>query len=255
MRLIDTHCHLYLKEFSNDIEEVITRANQEGIDRFYLPNIDSGSIEDMMELEKRFADKCFAMMGLHPGSVKTNYREELKKVESWFGKRRFAAVGEVGLDFYWDTTYTKDQYKAFERQIEWALQHDLPVVIHSRNSLQECIDAINRYQQGRLKGIFHCFTGSSEEAQRIIDLGFYLGIGGVVTYKNSGLAQVIEKTGLDHVVLETDAPYLTPAPFRGKRNESSYLKYVAEKIADIKRISVEEVALVTTANAEKLFGV
>ncbi len=252
--IIDTHCHLYLSEFSEDILEVINRAVKEGVTKFYLPSIDSLSLDSMLQLQDKFPDKCFSMMGLHPCSVKGNFREELKTVQDWLSKRKFAAVGEMGLDFYWDKTFEQQQYDAFHQQIEWALHYDLPIVIHSRDSTTECINIVHQHQKGALKGIFHCFGSDYKSALKIIDLGFYLGIGGVVTYKNSGLAAVLEKIPLEHIVLETDAPYLSPVPFRGKRNESSYLQYVISKLALVKGITIEEVAAITTSNAEKIFG-
>ncbi|MEO5594018.1 MAG: TatD family hydrolase [Chitinophagaceae bacterium] len=252
--MIDTHCHLYLDDFNDDRPAIIERANAEDIGRFYLPAIDSNIIDSMLQMEKDYPEQCFAMMGLHPCSVKENYEEELQIAEGWLARRKFAAIGETGLDFYWDKTYTQQQYLAFKTQISWAKKYKIPVVIHSRQSTQECIDVIKEMHDADLRGIFHCFGGSLEEAQQIINLGFYLGIGGVITYKNSGLAAVIEKLPLSNIVLETDAPYLTPVPFRGKRNESAYLKYVAQKIAAVKKISVEEVSATTTINAKKLFG-
>lgn len=252
--IVDTHCHLYLDEFKNDIAEVINRAAAEGVHKFYLPAIDSSEIENMLLLETKFPEKCIAMMGLHPCYVKENYQEELAIVKGWLAKRKFTAVGEIGLDFYWDKTFVTQQYEAFRLQIELALQYDLPIVIHTRDAMQECINVVKEYKAKGIKGIFHCFGGTMENADEIIDAGFYLGIGGVLTYKKSGLAEVIDKIDLKHIVLETDSPYLTPVPFRGKRNESSYLKYIIEKLAEIKKVSVEEVAAITTANAEKIFG-
>ncbi len=252
--IVDTHCHLYLDEFKNDIEDVIKRAEGEGINKFYLPAIDSSEIENMFLLENKFPDKCIAMMGLHPCYVKENYQQELEIVKGWLAKRKFAAVGEIGLDFYWDKTFEKQQYEAFRLQIELALQYELPIVIHTRDAMQESIDVVKEFKSKGIIGIFHCFGGTLENAKEIIDAGFYLGIGGVLTYKKSGLDKVLEKIDLAHLVLETDAPYLTPVPFRGKRNESSYLKYIIEKLALVKNISPEEVAAVTTANAEKIFG-
>jgi TatD DNase family protein len=192
------------------------------------------------------------MMGLHPCSVKENYQVELRMVEDWLEKRSFAAVGEIGLDYYWDLSFKDQQWEVFDKQVQLAIKHQLPIVIHSRNSLDDCISLVKRYK-GQLTGIYHCFSGSIEQARAIMDLGFYLGIGGVVTYKNSGLAEVVKEIPMEYIVLETDAPYLTPVPFRGKRNESSYLKYVVQKLADVKGISVEEVGKKTTANAEKIF--
>jgi TatD DNase family protein len=194
------------------------------------------------------------MMGVHPCSVKANYLDELSLVEEWLSKRKFAAVGEIGLDFYWDKTFTTQQYKAFRMQIELSIQYKLPIVIHTRNAMQETIDVVKEFVPKGVRGIFHCFGGSYQNAKEIIDAGFFLGIGGVLTYKKSGLADVLEKIDLQHIVLETDSPYLTPVPFRGKRNESSYLKFIAEKLAQIKNVSVEEVAAITTVNAEKIFG-
>jgi len=252
--IIDTHCHLYLDEFKNDITEVIKRAEAETVNRFYLPAIDSSEIENMFLLENKFPGKCIAMMGLHPCYVKENFLEELNIVRNWLSKRRFAAVGEIGLDFHWDKTFVKQQYEAFRMQIELALQYNLPIVIHTREAMQESIDVVKEYKSKGIKGIFHCFGGTVENAKEIIDAGFYLGIGGVLTYKKSGLAEVLEQVDLEYMVLETDAPYLTPVPFRGKRNESSYLKFIVEKLAIIKNVSTEEVAAVTTANAEKIFS-
>lgn len=252
--IVDTHCHLYLDEFKNDITEVMKRAAAEGIDKFYLPAIDSAEIENMFLLESNFPEKCFAMMGLHPCSVKANYLDELAVVKGWLAKRKFAAIGEIGLDFYWDKTFITQQYQAFRLQIEWSLQYNLPIVIHTRNAMQETIDVVKEFVPQGVRGIFHCFGGTVENAKEIIAAGFYLGIGGVLTYKKSGLAEVLEQIDLKYMVLETDSPYLTPVPFRGKRNESSYLKYIVEKLALVKNISTEEVAAITTANAEKIFG-
>ncbi|MGB4844371.1 MAG: TatD family hydrolase [Ferruginibacter sp.] len=252
--IVDTHCHLYLDEFKQDIAGVIKRAEADGVHKFYLPGIDSTEIENMLLLESKFCGKCFAMMGLHPCSVKENYREELNLVKDWLAKRKFAAVGEIGLDFYWDKTFMDQQFEAFRVQIELSLHYNLPIVIHTRNAMQETIDVVKEFVPRGVRGIFHCFGGTIEQAKEIIDAGFYLGIGGVLTYKKSGLAEVLEKIDLKHMVLETDSPYLTPVPFRGKRNESSYIKYVAEKLGQVKNISVEEVASVTTANAENIFG-
>ncbi len=250
---IDTHCHLYTKEFSDDVELVMQRALANGVNKFFLPAIDSETSASMVELENRFPGKCFVMTGLHPCSVKENYLEELSKVEVMLTQRKFAAIGETGLDFYWDKTFEAEQYLALERQIALALNYHLPIVLHTRNAMQQTIDVIKKYSGQGLSGIFHCFGGSLEEARQIIDEGFYLGIGGVVTYKNAGLAEVIKEIDTSHIVLETDAPYLAPVPYRGKRNESSYLKIIAEKIAAIKNISTEEIAEITTANAMKVF--
>jgi TatD DNase family protein len=254
MYITDTHCHLYVKDFAGDIAQVIDRAVAEGVQQFYLPAIDSSEIAAMLALEAAYPGKCIAMMGLHPCSVKENYEQELALVHHWLGKRKFAAVGEIGLDFYWDKTFVNEQYAAFRQQIAWALQYQLPIVIHTRNAMQETIQVVKAYAGKGLKGIFHCFSGSYESAVQIINAGFYLGIGGVITYKNAGLPEVLQKISLEHIVLETDAPYLTPVPFRGKRNESSYLTYILAKLAEVKGVSVQEVADITTANAQKIFG-
>ena len=254
MQIIDTHCHLYNKEFTRDMDEVIQRAEKEGVEKFYLPAVDSESHEALMALEKQYPGRCIGMMGLHPTSVKADYSSELKLVEDWLGQRPWVAVGEIGLDFYWDRTFEKEQYDAFHRQIEWALHYRIPIVIHSRDSMQESIGVVREHQKGALRGIFHCFTGSYESACQIIDLGLYLGIGGVLTYKNGGLAEALKDVPLEHMVLETDAPYLSPVPFRGKRNESSYLRYVVAKLAEVKGVTGEEVARITTENVQKIFG-
>ena len=254
MTLIDTHTHLYLNEFKGDIDDVIRRANLEGVSSFYLPAIDSSEMDNLLHLEARYPDSCKAMTGLHPCSVKENYKDELSQIAFHLGKRKFVAIGEIGLDFYWDKTFVQEQYTAFHNQIEIALAHNIPIVIHSRDALDEAIAVVQEYHSRGLRGIFHCFGGTLEQAESIIKTGFYLGIGGIITYKNSGVAAVIANLDMNHLVLETDAPYLTPVPFRGKRNESSYLKYIAAKIAEVKDLSLEEVASVTTLNANKVFG-
>ena len=252
--MIDTHTHLYLDDFKADIQEVISRAKSAGVEKLYLPNIDSSSIEDLLNLEQQFPGECIGMMGLHPCSVKENVADELKLVEDWLKKRPFAAVGEIGLDYYWDKTFVAEQKDAFRQQINWALELNLPIVIHSRDSMQDCIDLVREHQNGKLRGIFHCFGGTLKEAKQIIDLGFLMGIGGVITYKKSGLAEVLASIPIEQLVLETDAPYLTPVPFRGKRNEPSYLKYVVDKMAETMNLSPEEIAIQTTLNAQNLFG-
>jgi TatD DNase family protein len=251
--IIDTHCHLYAKEFDNNRNEILQRAEQESIHKFYLPAIDSTTHAAMLDLENKNS-KCIAMMGLHPCSVNVNYKDELEQVEQWFAKRNFVAVGEIGLDFYWDKTFVKEQTESFKMQIELAIKKNIPIVIHTRNAMQETINVVKEYSKQNVRGIFHCFSGSYESAKEIIKAGFYLGIGGVVTYKNAGLAEVLQKIDLKHVVLETDSPYLTPVPFRGKQNEPSYLKYIIEKVAEIKNVSIEKVAEVTTKNAAQIFG-
>ncbi|MEO8819719.1 MAG: TatD family hydrolase [Ginsengibacter sp.] len=254
MKLIDTHTHLYVKEFEPDIDEVIQRANAEGVEKFYLPAIDSLETAALLALEKKYPSQIFAMAGLHPCSVKENFKDELEKIEEQLSQREFAAIGETGLDFYWDTTFSKQQYESLKMHIQWAIQYKRPLVIHTRNAMQQTIDFVKEYSGKGLYGVFHCFGGTLENANEIIDAGFLLGIGGVLTFKNSGLAEVIKNVDLKNLVLETDSPYLAPVPFRGKRNESSYLKYIVGKLADIKNITVEETAQQTNKNAEFLFS-
>jgi TatD DNase family protein len=254
MNLIDTHSHIYLPELDEDRVTMLERAEKEEVSKILMPAIDSKTHEKMLSGEKVNQPSCFSMMGVHPCSIRENYKDELKMAGEFLEKRSFKAVGETGLDFYWDKTFTLQQYAAFNQQIEWALHYDIPVVIHSRNSTDECIKVVSEHQKGKLTGVFHCFSGNETQAGQIIDLGFYLGIGGVVTFKNGGLDKVMEHISLEHVVLETDAPYLAPVPFRGKRNEPSYLKYIAAKLAEIKGMDLEEVGTMTTANAEKLFN-
>ncbi len=253
MVLIDTHCHLYADAFEDDRDEMIKRAGIENVAKFYLPAIDSSTHEAMLNLEKKYANVCFAMMGVHPCSINENYEKELQVAADWLSKRKFVAVGEIGLDFYWDKTFIAEQEKAFAFQCELALQYNLPIVIHTRNAMQQTIAVVKKYVSKGLTGIFHCFSGSYEEAKEIIKLGFSIGIGGVLTYKNSGLATVLQKIDIKYLVLETDAPYLTPVPHRGKRNESSYIKYVVEKLAELKNISTGEAAAITTGNALRIF--
>ncbi len=251
--LIDSHTHLYLEEFDSDREEMLQKAKDAGVGRFYLPNIDSGSVPAMLELEARHPDECHAMMGVHPCSIKEDYKKELAAVEDWLSKRTFSAIGEIGIDLYWDQTFIDEQKEAFNTQIGWAKELGLPIVIHSRNSMDLVIELLKKVQDERLRGIMHCFGGTLEQAQEIIKLGFYLGIGGVLTYKNSGLAEVIKHVPLEKLVLETDAPYLSPVPYRGKRNESAYIRIIAEKLADTKNMDLESIAVVTTTNVEKIF--
>ncbi len=254
MKFIDTHCHLYADQFSHDIETVIANAKTAGVQKCYLPAIDSSTHQQMVCLEEQFPGMFAAMMGLHPCSVKEDFKHELAVAEQWLAKRKFAAIGEIGLDFYWDTSFTFQQYEALEMQMQQALAYNLPIVIHTRNAMRQTIDCVKPFAFRGLKGIFHCFGDTYETAAEIIDMGFYLGIGGVLTYKKSGLDAVLKKINMENIVLETDAPYLTPVPFRGKRNESAYIVHVAEKLADIKHISIEDVATQTTANAEKIFS-
>lgn len=253
-KLIDTHAHLYLSEFENDIEDVIEQSKEAGVERIYMPNINSESIEDMLFLERKYENYCIPMMGLHPCYVKDNYKEELKAMKSWFDDRPYCAVGEIGIDLYWDKTYLKEQISAFELQIYWAKELDIPIVIHCRESIDMTIDLVKKLQDGHLKGIFHCFSGNLDHAKKIIDLNFLLGIGGVVTFKNGGLDKIIPDIDLKHIVLETDSPYLSPSPHRGKRNMPSYLHLIASKIAELKTCDMNEVAKITTENAKNIFG-
>jgi TatD DNase family protein len=251
--MIDTHSHFYLPDFQEDFQAVVDRCKSVGIEKIYLPAIDSSTHDAMMALAAAQPGWCIPMMGLHPCYVTADYQQEMSLVETWLSKQSFAAIGEIGLDFYHSTEFKQEQIDVFVHQMNLAMQYDLPIVIHSRSSTDECIKLIADHGKGRIKGIFHCFGGDERQARKIIDLGFMLGIGGVVTYKNAGLAKLIKTLPLDALVLETDAPYLTPVPFRGKRNESSYLTYVAAKIAEIKGLTIEEVALATTNNSKKIF--
>lgn len=254
MSLIDTHTHLFTNEFEADRLDAIQRAIKAGVTKFFLPNIDSSTILVMLTLEEQFSDICFPMIGLHPCSVNENYMQELSIIEEWLTKRKFCGIGEIGLDYYWDKTFIPQQKIAFAQQIDWAKRYSIPIVIHQRESFEDTFRIVQRKNDDTLSGIFHCFTGTIEQAEKIISLGnFLLGIGGVITYKKSTLPDVIEKIDLKHIVLETDSPYLPPVPYRGKRNESSYLPLIAQKIAEIKNISLEEVAQITTANATQIF--
>ncbi|HUP11901.1 MAG TPA: TatD family hydrolase [Niastella sp.] len=250
MQLIDTHAHIYLPEFDADREEALTRASTGGVEKILMPAIDSGTHEHMLSVAAKWK-YCHGMMGLHPCSVTETFKDELHIVSTYLQNNRFVAIGEIGLDFYWDITYKQQQYEAFETQIQWALQYDLPIVIHSRNAMDECIEVVRRFPG--LRGVFHCFSGTVAQARQVMDLSFYLGIGGVLTYKNAGLDKVVEAIGLTAVVLETDAPYLAPVPYRGKRNECSYLPLIAEKLAAVSGQTKETVARITTQNAMNLF--
>ncbi|HMP99711.1 MAG TPA: TatD family hydrolase [Cyclobacteriaceae bacterium] len=254
MELIDTHAHIYLKDFADDREDMLARAADVGLHKIYMPNIDHTSIDDMLNLEAKHPQACIAMMGLHPCSVNKNFEKELYEVESWLARRKFAAVGEIGTDLYWDKTFWEQQQEAFKIQVTWAIQHKLPIVIHCRESLNETIDMVEHLKDENLKGVFHCFSGTPEQAKRIIDLGFYLGIGGVATFKNGGLDKVLPDVDLAHIVLETDSPYLAPVPHRGKRNEPAYLQLIAQRVADLMQISIEEVAAETSGNSKLLFS-
>lgn len=254
MTLVDTHTHLYAKEFDEDRDAAMERALERGVERLYLPNINSKSIPFMLSLEEQYPDRCFAMMGLHPCYVKEDYKEELDIVRGWLDKRSFVAIGEIGMDLYWDKTFVEEQKDAFRTQIRWARELDVPFVIHARDALDELIAIVRSEQQGDLRGIFHCFTGTAEQAAAIVDLDFLVGLGGVLTFKNAGLDKVAATIPMSHIVLETDAPYLAPKPYRGKRNETAFVYHVAEKLAAIKGTTLAEVAEITTRNANVLFG-
>jgi TatD DNase family protein len=253
MIITDTHTHLYLDHFNDDRDEVVQNTIQRGVKYMLLPNIDSNSVNGMLELCNKYPNNCFPMMGLHPTNVKENYKEELASVENWLTKRKFIAIGEIGIDLYWDKTFYKEQEYCFRTQIDFANTYNLPIVIHSRKSMNEIFSILKNIKSNLPKGVFHCFSGNIEDAQQVIDLGFYLGIGGVITFKNSKLENIGKKIGLNRLLLETDAPFLTPSPYRGKRNKSAYTFYIAEKIAELKQISIEEVAMITTQNARNLF--
>jgi len=254
MIFIDTHTHLYLNEFSDDLNQVVEKAINKGVKYMLLPNIDSTSIEKMLKLCQTFPDNCFPMIGLHPTSVKSNFENELKIVENYLAKSNFYAIGEIGIDLYWDKTFYKEQLEAMRFQIHLAKERNLPIVIHSRNSFDEVFTVLSELKFPEMRGVFHCFSGSVDQAKKVIaELGFKLGIGGVVTFKNSGLDKVIKEIDLKDIILETDSPFLAPMPFRGKRNESAYTIIIAEKIAAIKNIAIEEIANETTNTALELF--
>ncbi|MGF1710832.1 TatD family hydrolase [Vibrio kagoshimensis] len=252
--MIDTHAHIYASEFDNDREEVVQRALAQGIDTILLPNIDLDSIEPMLNTEKQFPDVCRSMMGLHPCYVDANIEQTLATIRGWFEKHNFIAVGEIGIDLYWDKTFKAEQELAFVTQLQWAKELNLPVVIHTRDSIQETLSLLQQEQDGSLRGVFHCFGSSLEEAQAINELGFHLGLGGVSTFKNSGMDKVIPHLDMEYVILETDCPYLAPTPNRGKRNEPAYTNLVAKRVAELRNISLEEVNRITTSNAKKLFS-
>lgn len=252
MELIDTHAHLYLPEFDEDRSDLAARSLSAGVSTVLLPAIDSSTHFAMLKTEKQYTH-CHSMMGLHPCSVKGDVANELSIVAAHLHERPFIAIGEIGLDFYWDKTFADQQYQAFHRQIELALAYNLPIAVHSRNATDECIAVVEQYPG--LRGVFHCFSGNGSQAEKLLSLNFYLGIGGVVTFKNAGLDKVVQAIGTKNLVLETDAPYLAPVPFRGKRNEPAYTTLVAEKLASLLKVSLEEVAAITTGHAKKLFGI
>ena len=255
MILTDTHTHLYYETDPEKLSDLMQRSLDNKVCRLFLPNVDSESIPLVFGLSERYPNHCFPMLGLHPCDVKANYKAELDSISKEIAQRKVYSIGEIGIDLYWDKSTLSIQQEAFRTQIDWAKNLGLPIVIHCREAFDEILEILNELKDDKLRGIFHCFSGTLEQAHQVIGLGFYLGIGGVLTYKNSGLDKVIQDVSLEHLVLETDSPYLTPVPFRGKPNESSYLVYIAQKLADIKQVSLEEIAEVTTRNSRLVFGV
>ena len=254
MKIIDTHTHLYLEQFKEDIDCVISKAKENGVEKFIFPAIDSSHFDSMHILKKKHPNDIFLMTGLHPTDVKENYKEELDFVMKTIKTHNYVAVGEIGIDLYWDKSFLKQQQEAFRFQIRLAIKNDLPIVIHCREAFDEIFEILNEENCDTLRGVFHCFTGDLNQAKKAISLGFLLGIGGVVTFKNGGIDKFLNQIDLKHIVLETDSPYLAPVPFRGKRNESSYIIYVLEKLSELYKIQKEEIALVTTNNAKKMFS-
>ena len=254
MQIIDTHTHLYLEQFKEDIDCVILKAKENGVSKFIFPAIDSSHFENMHNLKNRYPENIYLMTGLHPTDVKENYKEELEFVKNSLKKYNYVAVGEIGIDLYWDKSFLKQQQEAFRFQIKLAIKNDLPIVIHCREAFNEIFEILNEENCENLRGVFHCFTGDLNQAKKAISLGFLLGIGGVVTFKNAGVDKFLNQIDLKHIVLETDSPYLAPVPFRGKRNESSYIIYVVEKLSELYKIPKEEIASVTTNNAKKMFS-
>jgi len=255
MILTDTHTHIYYETDLQKQEDQLLHCLQNEISRLFLPNVDSKSIPMVLNMASRYPNQCFPMLGLHPCDVKENYEEELAVISEAIAVNKIYAIGEIGIDLYWDKSFLQQQQDAFNRQIEQAKALDLPIVIHCRDAFDEVFEVLDAKNDEKLRGIFHCFTGDLQQAKRAIDLGFYLGIGGVVTYKKAGLDKVVEQLNLENLVLETDSPYLAPAPHRGKPNESSYLIHIAQKVADLKQTSLGEVAEITTANSHKVFGI
>ncbi len=253
--LIDTHSHIYSEDFNDDIDEVLQNAYNNDVKKIVLPNVDTGTIKRLLDLSNSYPHICYPLMGLHPTSVLSDFKEELTAVEYWLDKQSFYGIGEIGIDLYWDTTYLKQQQEAFRYQIKLAKSMQLPIVIHVRDSFKEVYEIVQQEQDGTLKGVFHCFSGDYEAARKVIDVGFLLGVGGVVTFKKNNLGEVLERIDLKNLVLETDAPYLSPEPKRGRRNESSYLVYIAQEVAGIYQTTLKEVADITTTNARQMFGI
>ncbi len=254
MQFIDSHTHLYLPEFDEDRNETISRALSSDVTRMLLPNIDRDSVLPMLRMVGNYPGICYPMIGIHPTSIKDDYREQLKAVSSNLGKYDFIAIGEIGIDLYWDKTYRKEQESAFTEQLNIASKENLPVVVHSRNSLSTILNLLDDIGLQNLRGVFHAFSGTTEEAIEIIDRGFMLGIGGILTFKNSDLDKTIRTISLENIILETDSPYLAPMPKRGKRNESAYIRFIAKRLAEIKNLTIEEIARITTSNCINLFN-
>ena len=255
MQIIDTHNHLYLNQFKDDVDLVIERAKNAGIDKFIFPAIDSSHFKDMHELRNRYPENIYLMSGLHPVSVKDNYKEELNLVLKSLETHNYVAIGEIGIDLYWDKTFLKQQQEAFEFQIRLAVSNNLPIVIHCRDGFDEIFEILDAEKCSRMRGIFHCFTGTLEQAVRAINLGFKLGIGGVVTFKNGGIDKFLNKIDIKNIVLETDAPYLSPVPHRGKRNESFYVTYILKKVSELYGLNEQEIAKITSKNALEIFNI
>lgn len=253
IKMIETHAHIYSEQFKDDIEHVLDLSRESGVEKIYMPNIDHASIDGMLALEERHPGFCIATMGLHPCSVKGDFQKELYIIEEWLGKREFVAIGEMGTDLYWDKSFLDQQVEAFKIQVAWAKHYKKPIIIHCRESIDLTIKLVETLKDDDLTGVFHCFNGTVEQAERITKLGFYVGLGGVVTFKNSGMDEVIPSIDLKHIVLETDSPYLAPVPHRGKRNQPNYLGLIAQKIADVRKLPIEAVIAMTTENANTLF--
>jgi len=251
---VDTHSHIYSAEFSSDRSEVMVNALKSGVSKIVLPNIDSSTIKPLLDLTASNPDLFIPLIGLHPTSVKEDFHKELEIIEYWMNKRKFSGIGEIGIDLYWDKTFINEQVEAFRIQIGWAKRAGIPVVIHVRDSFPEVIEVIEQEKEDSLRGVFHSFTGTADQAAQVIDLGFKIGVGGIVTFKNSGLDEVVQQIGLQHLLLETDSPWLAPVPYRGRRNESAYITAIAAKVALLHQISIEKVGRVTTHNAQQLFG-
>ncbi|QZT35698.1 TatD family hydrolase [Halosquirtibacter xylanolyticus] len=252
--IIDSHSHIYSSEFKNEYSDIIQRAKTAGVEKIILPNIDSSSINAMLRLSDEYPEICVPLIGIHPTSVNEDYDKELEIIEYWLNKRKFHGIGEIGLDYYWDQTFKDEQIIVLENQLNWCLKYDLPAVLHIRDAFDDIFDVVTPFCKKGLKGVFHSFTGTIEEAHQAMELGFYIGVNGLVTFKNAGIDKLVAQIPLEKLVVETDAPYLAPVPFRGKRNESSYVSYVIDKVSDLKQVPNADVCEITTANCKKLFN-